>query len=340
MKPQLAQLQAAQPTVLATHSQRENSLTRVRTSGGHLPFLAALAVRTDPAFPMMSGRSALCAAAVRADVEGMRAALEADEDPRQTSGGFTPAEIVVRARGTLTSTGMRADTNTRRLAALRLLADYGGLDASIATKALCLRQCGPAVTRLLLDAGADARCVGGSGTTPLHHASSADVVRLLLAAGADVHARDSGGRTPLHICTTGWPSEGRRAAMTALIEAGADVNAVDACAATALTLARGDALHSGFAAIVQLLLEAGADPTIATDAGETPMVLAIADLERCLQHCSEGNTSKLADQRRVALLLSRAGAWWRRRHALLAARGWYSGAPAGGSDGGSAGASA
>ena len=59
----------------------------------------------------------------------------------------------------------------------------------------------PEVTRLLLDAGADANTQDTGGLTPLHLASRfrgyATVAQLLLDAGADVNAKDREGKTPL-----------------------------------------------------------------------------------------------------------------------------------------------
>lgn len=53
----------------------------------------------------------------------------------------------------------------------------------------------------LLEAGANANALSGSGATPLHVAAAndrADVVSRLVAAGADMERRDAQGRTPFH----------------------------------------------------------------------------------------------------------------------------------------------
>ena len=59
-----------------------------------------------------------------------------------------------------------------------------------------------AITRVLLDAGADVYCRGSAGETPLHCAVRCDhayLVKILLQAGADVNAHMDDGATALDI---------------------------------------------------------------------------------------------------------------------------------------------
>lgn len=61
---------------------------------------------------------------------------------------------------------------------------------------------GPAVTRVLLLAGASTAIKNNSGRTPLHNAASwctVESVQMLLDAGADPYLVDNDGRTPLDV---------------------------------------------------------------------------------------------------------------------------------------------
>ena len=76
----------------------------------------------------------------------------------------------------------------------------------------------------LLEAGADVNVQSKyTGTTPLHNASTAEVVMAVLEAGADLEAQDGSGRTPLHVAAM----DGTVETVTALLEAGADPKARD-----------------------------------------------------------------------------------------------------------------
>ena len=54
---------------------------------------------------------------------------------------------------------------------------------------------------VLLDAGAEVNANSSTRITPLHQASSVDIMALLIEGGADVNVQDSKGRTPLFMAT-------------------------------------------------------------------------------------------------------------------------------------------
>lgn len=174
------------------------------------------------------------------------------------------------------------------------------------------------MVQALLEAGADVHHTDVNRSTPLHHARRGDVVRLLVTAGANVNAADSWGQRPLH-CAAKLPFDERnQQIMVALIEAGADVDARDKDGATPLLHACGFAVPP---TVVRLLLEAGADPAVANEDGTTPL-MSICEVLRS----GICDAAQCVTMRRVALLLTRTEAWWRRRHALQAVRGRYGGA--------------
>ena len=59
--------------------------------------------------------------------------------------------------------------------------------------------------------------------TPLHYASTKEIVELLIAKGADVNAKSSDGSTPLHDAAY-YGRYGRTVIIELLIAEGADVN--------------------------------------------------------------------------------------------------------------------
>jgi len=271
----------------------------------------------------------------------MRAALAEGADPNSRSADFNLTAVESVCFSKLMLDLDEDEFTTRQLAALRLLAEYGGLDAAAATAALSHAveyRCSPAVVQALLDGGADVRHVDCGGRTPLHYARRPDVVQLLAAAGGDVNAADSTAFRPLHMCTREG-TEHTRQSVTALIAAGAHVNAVTACGATCLTFAA--EASSGGSTVdetVKVLLEAGADPTIANEDGMTPVVLAMWQTKAILANDPD-DVALLADNRAVITHLARAEAWWRRRHLLLVVRGRYGAATANGHSGAAAGSS-
>lgn len=112
----------------------------------------------------------------------------------------------------------------------------------------------PAIAKLLLASGADARMASKPAAfTPLHSAvaddsSSTDVddlVKMLLDSGADPNAKSASGGTPLH--TAGFT--GNVTVVRMLLEAGADANATDGKGFTPLDHAR-EKGHSEAAALL------------------------------------------------------------------------------------------
>lgn len=214
--------------------------------------------------------TALAAAARRVDASRMGAVLAGgadatavvfdaeDEEP-------SPSIAELGCAGSSTAANERT-TAKRQLAALRLLAEHGGLSPAIASRALlraASEPCGPAVVQYLLDAGGDARYAKAGGYTALHDVKRGDVARLLVAAGADANAATSGGDRPLHFCV--YAIEDAEAVAAVLAEPAADVNAVNNAGCTPLISAAHGAGSPRDAAALTLLmpvlLGAGADPT-------------------------------------------------------------------------------
>jgi hypothetical protein len=83
------------------------------------------------------------------------------------------------------------------------------------------------------------------GRSPLHFATTSEVVEILVDAGADVMARERVGLTPLHTTTTGEAAQ-------ALIDAGADVMAENPKGLTPLHKAENGA-------VAEVLIENGAE---------------------------------------------------------------------------------
>ncbi|KAK3271741.1 hypothetical protein CYMTET_19930 [Cymbomonas tetramitiformis] len=110
---------------------------------------------------------------------------------------------------------------------------------AVALWAACC-QGNEAVTRALIDAGADLDYFDDTGFTALLwacEASSVQCVKMLLEAGADVNIKTSGGATPLIMaCDLSNPSQDLQI-IDELIKAGASVNAVDEQKASALLFA-------------------------------------------------------------------------------------------------------
>ena len=102
--------------------------------------------------------------------------------------------------------------------------------------------------------------------TPLHYASTKEIVELLIAKGADVNAKSSDGSTPLHDAAY----YGRTVIAELLIAKGADVNAKDDDQGRT-------PLHwaNSTKEIADLLIAEGANVNAKTKFGETPLDAAI-----------------------------------------------------------------
>ena len=117
----------------------------------------------------------------------------------------------------------------------------------------------PAITTLLVRAGARTGTRNGVGASALHLAAEQEqpaVVAVLLETGAAIDARDDEGNTSLHMAA----GNESVAVVEALIRAGADINALNAGGVTPLVLAieRPGSRQRGNATVANALLTAGA----------------------------------------------------------------------------------
>ena len=161
-------------------------------------------------------------------------------------------------------------------AVTKLLLDHG---ADVATTnsdgvsaLVAAAQCGhEAVTKLLLDHGADVAAAHSNGVSALVAAATGghgEVTKLLLDHGADVAVAHSDGVSALVAAATG----GHEAVTKLLLDHGADAAAADNHGCTALMLAAA----GGHEAVTKLLLDHGADVAAATNNGRTALMLAAA----------------------------------------------------------------
>ena len=177
------------------------------------------------------GRWETSDAAENGTLEVVRTLLEAGADPKRWAMGFhidwgwgwTPLHLAARS-------------NPDPDAVSALIEAGAALDARSGTRDsegnsplhYAAQNANPAVTAVLLDAGADVNALSRTARTPLHesaaYASDPAAIELLIEAGADENAHDANGYTPLH--SAAWFNP-RPEIATALIAAGADVNARD-----------------------------------------------------------------------------------------------------------------
>lgn len=218
-----------------------------------------------------------------------------------------------------------------QVAALKLLTEFGALDAVWALRVALRTSLGPTVVQALVDLGGLHRPAGENNI--LGEVQRADVARVLLAAGCDPNA----GGGALHMQ---WWSGGPKI-VAALLEGGADVNAVAGSHAYTplrrlLAVTRMEAEQR--IVLARLLLDAGADPTIPDAHGVSALAAAEAHLATCVRH-GGAVVEDVAHARSLVRMLARGAVWVRRRHMLLAVRGRYD-TPAAACSGATAGAAA
>ena len=249
--------------------------------------------------------------------DAARSLLEHGADPNhQNAEGFTPLRAawkeghVDNVRLLLNYGADAKSPDNRGNSPLHVVLQGGGGDTDIKNILLLdppdppLRNLNPLflehrldIVKLLLEHGADANHLDGSGETPLHialqgglikFASQGDfieIVRLLLHHGADANHLDGSRKTPLHIVLRGGlinsASRGDSIEIVRLLlHHGADANHLDGSRKTPLHIALDGSLinsasHGDFIEIVRLLLHRCADANHPCIFGITPLHLAL-----------------------------------------------------------------
>jgi ankyrin repeat protein len=152
--------------------------------------------------------------------------------------------------------------------------------------------------------------------TPLHYASSPEMVHLLAINGADLNVRSKSGRTPLHYAIEG----NRPAVLEKLLSYGADANRNFGFSYSPLSMA----IRNKSVEMARLLLESEAAPQSHDNLGKTPLHIAVememADIVKMLiekkvnVNCRDNkgmtplHRAVERDNRKIALMLIESGA--------------------------------
>ena len=91
-----------------------------------------------------------------------------------------------------------------------------------------------AITRVLLQSGADVHALGPENWTPMHLVRVHDVAEELIARGANINSRNAAGDTPLHVFlqTTDWHHDSKFSALIETTIDRADLNIPNGAGAT------------------------------------------------------------------------------------------------------------
>lgn len=178
-----------------------------------------------------------------------------------------------------------------------------------------------AMTRVLLQHGADVKAVDMTGYTMLHRAGEdghADVVEALVEAGANIEAEsglvtydelgDFEALTPLHAAALQYNLD----VMSALLRQGADANVIDSNGQTPLHMLCKTSAHAlvGQGLIdgaADLLLRWGADETLTDNGGRTPeQLIERVEVNESLRGLLQDAPADRAWRRRGMLVMCRA----------------------------------
>lgn len=131
-----------------------------------------------------------------------------------------------------------------------------------------------AISKLLLEKGANINEINAEGEQPLHIAVSntdgAEMVKWLLMMKANVNGRDKYGATPLHNAVR----TGNREIVSILLKASANINLKDEWGQYPIHMIYGAETKEANE-VIDVLVQAGANLNVKDNEGETPLALAI-----------------------------------------------------------------